>query len=285
MKRAFADYPEVDCIGGRIRPRWTTPAPSWMRLAHAGPLALQDRPHPVRLDRTSASVCLLGANLACRRRVFSEVGGFSSRYPRNQDREFELRVWQAGKRGLYLPAMDVIVEVPADRLTKAYHRRWQATTGSYHAVMRFRDTLDASGQIVPESMVRRRWLGTPLFLYRECLHHVAGWWKALFAGDADDRFFHETRLCYFKGFLRTRIRTDVVSRFRIGSRRSGGRRLPRSQRVNGLERRDPRASHAGRAPPQMGASRARLCMRPPRKPAWVRSPLPAIADPPARRRP
>ena len=42
-----------------------------------------------------------------------------------------MRLWRAGKRGLYLPDMDVVVEVPADRLTKAYHRRWQATTGSY----------------------------------------------------------------------------------------------------------------------------------------------------------
>ena len=41
--------------------------------------------------------------------------------------------------------MDVTVDVPAQRLTRRYHRRWQATTGRYHALMRYRDTLSAGG--------------------------------------------------------------------------------------------------------------------------------------------
>jgi glucosyl-dolichyl phosphate glucuronosyltransferase len=227
MKRAFDEHPDVDCIGGRIRPLWTTPPPRWMSPAHAGPLALQDRPKPARLDSANASSCLLSANLACRRSVFSEVGGFSPRYPRNQDREFEMRLWRAGKRGLYLPDMDVVVEVPADRLTKAYHRRWQATTGSYHALMRFRDTVDSSGRMVAETTVRRRWLGAPLFLYRECFQHAAGWCTATLRRDAPQRFFHESRLWYYKGFFATRLKTDVATRFRIPGRRAAARRLPR----------------------------------------------------------
>jgi glucosyl-dolichyl phosphate glucuronosyltransferase len=226
MKTAFDDHPDVDCIGGRIRPHWSTAAPPWMTPAHAGPLALQDRPTPARLDSANASACLLSANLACRRAVFSEVGGFSPGYPRNQDREFELRLWRAGKRGLYLPDMDVIVEVPPDRLTKAYHRRWQATTGSYHALMRFRDTVDSSGRIVPENTVRRRWLGAPLFLYRECLQHVAGWLRAAVSGDAVERFFHESRLWYYKGFFMTRLKTDVAPKFRIARRRAAAQTVP-----------------------------------------------------------
>ncbi len=226
MKGAFDDHPDADCIGGRIRPQWTTPAPSWMTPAHWGPIALQDRPRAAWVDRNSASACLLSANFACRRKVFTEVGGFDPAYPRNQDREFELRLWRADKRGLYLPSIDVIVDVPAERLTKAYHRRWQATTGRYHALMRFRDTVDAAGRIVPETAIGRRFLGSPLFLYRDCLQQVREWCKAVIRRDADRRFYCEARLWYFAGFFTTRFNTDVLGRVGAGRSRPACRRLP-----------------------------------------------------------
>ena len=39
--RAFAAHPEVDCIGGRVEPRWPVPPPRWLTPAHWPPLALQ----------------------------------------------------------------------------------------------------------------------------------------------------------------------------------------------------------------------------------------------------
>jgi glucosyl-dolichyl phosphate glucuronosyltransferase len=212
MKQAFDAHPDADCIGGRVRASWSTPAPAWMTPAHWGPIALQDRPHAAWIDRSSASACLISANIGCRRSVFTDVGWFSADYPRNQDREWELRLWHAGKRGLYLPAMDVVVDVPAHRLEKRYHRRWQRTTGGYHARMRFRDTVDANGRLIPESPTARRFLGVPLFMYRDLLRQVGGWFAALFQGDRNKRFYHETRLWYYLGFFTTRFRTDVMPR-------------------------------------------------------------------------
>ena len=205
--QAFADHPEADCIGGRLLPHWTVPPPRWMSPAHWGAVALQDRPSPMWLGRDSAASCLLTANFACRREAFEQVGGFSPRFPRCQDREFELRLWTAGKRGLFLPSLDVTVEVPADRLTKRYHRRWQATTGHYHAIMRYRDTVDASGRLVPENPAARRFFGTPLFLYRDAFQHATGWAQALVTGDSTARFFHESRLFYLRSFVATRFRS------------------------------------------------------------------------------
>jgi hypothetical protein len=169
------------------------------------------------VNRSSASTCLIGANLAIRRAVFDQVGWFSPDYPRNQDREFEMRMWRAGKLGMYLPTMDVVVEIPEERLTKRYHRKWQATTGRYHALLRFRDTLDAGGRLHDGESNIRRFLGTPLFLYRSFLHHIAGWCAAILRGDRDNRFFHETRLWYFTSFVWTRFRTDVVRQLRAWS--------------------------------------------------------------------
>ncbi len=204
MKRAFDDHPEADCIGGRITPRWVTPRPSWLTAPHAGPIAVQDRPEAAYLNAGQASMCLLSANLGCRRVAFDAVGGFSPDYPRGQDREFELRLWRAGRQGLYLPEMEISVEVPAERLERRYHRRWQATTGKYHARMRFRDSLSLEGALIEERPDVRRLWGSPLFLYRECLEHLAGFVRAAVTLDGDRRFFHETRLWYYLGFFRER---------------------------------------------------------------------------------
>ena len=204
MKRAFDEHPEADCIGGRITPRWVHPRPSWLTPPHWGPIAVQDRPHAAYLNARQASSCLLSANLGCRRDAFNAIGGFSPAYPRNQDREFEMRLWRAGRQGLYLPAMEVRVDVPPDRLTKQYHRRWQATTGRYHALMRYRDTLSADGAMIDEPQHAATILGSPRFLYREFLSHLAGYVRASLTFDADRRFFHETRLWYFVSFFWTR---------------------------------------------------------------------------------
>lgn len=212
MKQAFDEHPEADCIGGRVVPRWVTPRPSWLTEPHWGPIAIQDRPNPAYLNAKQASACLLGANFAFRREVFDLIGGFSPDYPRNQDRELELRLWRRGRQGLYLPGMEVTVAVPADRLERRYHRRWQATTGRYHALMRFRDTLSPDGALIEEPPGARRILGSPLFLYREFLQHLVGYARAAMARDGDRRFFHETRLWYYLGFFRARRTMHRASR-------------------------------------------------------------------------
>ena len=210
MKRAFDEHPEVDCIGGRITPRWVHPRPSWLTGAHWGPIAVQDRPTAAYLNMQQASACLLSANLGCRREAFNAVGGFSPEYPRNQDREFELRLWRAGRQGLYLPDMNVTVDVPPQRLTRRYHRRWQATTGHYHALMRYRDTLSADGALIDEPPDRPKIFGSPRFLYRAFLQHVAGFLRAALTFDSDSRFFHETRIWYFVSFFWTRWKTRTA---------------------------------------------------------------------------
>lgn len=207
FKEAFDAHPEADCIGGRVKPEWSAPPPEWFsNLEHAGPLALQDRSHVAYVNASQASACLIGANVGFRRSVFAVVGGFSPHYFRGQDREFEMRMWRAGLQGLYLPRMDVTVEVPRERLTRRYHRRWHATTAYYHALMRYRDTVDASGRLREEPPNRRRLFGTPLFIYRAWLAHAGGWLRAAFTGRHAERFYHETRLWYYTSFVISRCR-------------------------------------------------------------------------------
>ena len=207
FKDAFDSHPEADCIGGRVKPTWAAPPPDWFtNHEHAGPLALQDRPRAAYVNASQASACLLTANLGFRRSVFDLIGGFSPHYFRGQDRELEMRMWRAGLQGLYLPSMEVTVDVPRERLTRRYHRRWHATTAHYHALMRYRDTVDASGRLRDEAPNTRRLFGTPLFLYRDGLAHAAGWFRAAIARRDAERFFHETRLWYYASFVATRWR-------------------------------------------------------------------------------
>ncbi|HEY1307382.1 MAG TPA: glycosyltransferase [Vicinamibacterales bacterium] len=206
MKQAFDEHPDMDCIGGRVRPVWSTPPPTWLTSADVGPIAIQDRPDSEPFDRDHARNCLSSANLACRRQAFDEVGGFSPVYTRCQDREFELRLWRAGKRGLYLPIAEVLVEVPRHRLTKAYHRRWHAVVAHYHALMRYPDILDASDRMIPDGTYRT-WFGVPRFMYRSCLRHVAGWVRSALAGRGVERFHHELRIRSHLSFFRTRWAT------------------------------------------------------------------------------
>ena len=215
MRAAFADHPEADCIGGRVAARWTVPPPSWMEQAHTGPIAIQDWPAPVVVDATNAGPCLITANIGFRRSVFDRVGGFSPEYPRNQDRELQLRMWRAGLRGIYLPQCEVIVDVPAERLTAHYHRRWRATTGKYQAKMRFIDSLTPDGALRDASHRTRTILGVPLFVYRAALMHLAKWVRAALLLRADRRFFHETRLWFYAGF--------ILQRWRDATRRTPAR--------------------------------------------------------------
>jgi hypothetical protein len=112
-----------------------------------------------------------------------------------------------------LPIADVLVDVPENRLTKDYHRKWQAVVAHYQALMRYRDSIDASGKLIDDGTYRT-WLGVPRFMYRECLDHVIGWLRAVLTGCADDRFHQELRICYYVSFFRTRWATAWAARSR-----------------------------------------------------------------------
>ena len=154
--RAFAEEPELDCIGGRIEPRWPVDPPAWLTSAHWGPLALQmGRGSSSHIDREHAAACLVTANFACRASVFRELGGFSPEFRRDKDREFNLRLWRAGKRGKYVDSVVTYTEVQPERMEKSYHRAWHHVTGQSHARMRYRDS------ITPDGVWMTRWCFEP----------------------------------------------------------------------------------------------------------------------------
>lgn len=226
--RAFAAHPEVDCIGGRVEPRWPTPPPRWLTPAHWPPLALQiDRGRSQYIDRDHASACLITANFACRAEVFAELGGFAADFRRDEDREFNLRMWRAGKRGLYVDAVAGCADVQPERLTKRYHRAWYAVTGASHARLGYRDSIDAEGRLDTAATLRYRTIGgVPRFLYRELVEHAGRLLAHLVTGRWSAAFYDECRLRYLGSYIRVRWRD---SRIATARRRAGARGDRRSR--------------------------------------------------------
>jgi glucosyl-dolichyl phosphate glucuronosyltransferase len=206
IARAFASHPEIDCIGGRVEPRWPRQPPPWLSDRHFGPLALQmGRGTAAYIDADHASACLVTANFACRARVFEDVGGFSGAFMRDEDREFNLRMWRAHKRGMYDDSVVAFAEVQPERLEKGYHRQWYAVTAASHARLRFRTIIDRDGRLRDESPGPPCWFGSPRFLYREFLGHAAGWIRAVGRGQQEATFFHECRMRYLIQYFRTSL--------------------------------------------------------------------------------
>ncbi|HEX6974461.1 MAG TPA: glycosyltransferase [Vicinamibacterales bacterium] len=200
--REFDQHPDVDCVGGRVLPCWHGEPPAWLTREHWAPLALQDHGEfPREFDRAHP-VCLVGANVAFRRSVFDNIGLFATGVQRvrdgigsTEDHELLQRLYDDGGRARYVPEMLVTTNVPDDRLTAAYHRRWHVGHGRFHALMRLPDM---------ERSSRGRLLGVPAHLYRTAIADLGSWIALRLRGERARAFAAETRLCFFGGFLRER---------------------------------------------------------------------------------
>lgn len=166
LAEALDEHPEVDCVGGRVLPVWRTPPPRWVTRQHWSPLALVDYGDaPFYVDHRRA-VCLVTANVAYRRSALDAIGWFSPEFPRCQDHELLLRLWRQGRRGLYLPSLVVMCEVPAARLTWRYHRRWHVHHGRFLARMPDEAVVSASRK-TPAAL-----FGAPAICYREFARYL-----------------------------------------------------------------------------------------------------------------
>jgi cellulose synthase/poly-beta-1,6-N-acetylglucosamine synthase-like glycosyltransferase len=209
LTRAFDAHPDVDYIGGRVLPRWLQPAPRWLTTAHWSPLALQDYgPQPFVSSRAYA-ICLVGANLAFRRRVFDRVGCFTPDLGRvkdgigsTEDHDLQLRAWRAGMCGLYEPDIVALADVTPDRMMKSYHRRWHRGHGRYCAVMRLRELVPSDQGPMSEPRDIVSLFGSPAFVYADLARFARLWLRALVR--REDSLFYANKLRHIWSYLRSR---------------------------------------------------------------------------------
>ena len=121
--------------GGRTLPQGNFSLPRWFPVQnrHAlGALALYDLgPHAQQMSEPP-----FGNNMAYRKQMFQKYGGFRTdlgpppgNEVRGEDSEFACRLLSAGELLCYQPLAVVYHEVPPDRLTKRYFRRWFSAKG------------------------------------------------------------------------------------------------------------------------------------------------------------
>jgi GT2 family glycosyltransferase len=203
IKAAFEREPEVAFVGGRVLPTWEREPPSWLNDAHWAPLALLDYGTEERRISGRDPIGLLSANLAVRRAVFQELGGFSPAVQRvkggigsMEDHELVVRMCRSGRWGLYLPGLIAWASVGSERMTKAYHRRWHTGHGHFYGLLND-----------PEwERARFRLAGVPSHVYRETAKQAVAWCSRVLRGDIDAAFESECRLRFFYGFVRQRHR-------------------------------------------------------------------------------
>ena len=200
---AFHENPDVTMVGGKVEPVWDEPPPVWLSDAGCAPLAVVTYgEHPFRIN-PERPVCLIGANVAVRRRIFDSVGGFSTALQRvgdgigsTEDDDFQIRALAAGATALYDPRIVVRAPVPRERLEKQYHRAWHSGHGRFYAMIR--------NPLFERSRLGT-FLGVPAHVYRSALREAAAWAGSVVALRRTAAFAHELRLRFLLGFAVQRI--------------------------------------------------------------------------------
>lgn len=209
LAESFATHPSAAFVGGKVLPRWPSAPPVWLTERHWGPLALVDHGNEGFAVGGERTICLVGANVAFRRSVFDEFGGFDPRYQPVRgavsgvdDHEFELRLYRAGRSGWYEPRALIWADVQPERLTKEYHRKWHSDHGV--AVTRMLPSdhhWSGHGYPIPMPAAPRRIGGAPAYLYRELSVNVVRAARGRLTGPADLAFALECEVRELVGAL------------------------------------------------------------------------------------
>jgi glycosyltransferase involved in cell wall biosynthesis len=175
---AFTKW-NADAVGGRILPRRETSPPPWlardpyllallalMDLPDGGLLALPLNKVP-QVDKVPQ---VWGANMAFRRKVFEQVGGFDiercmvgNKLIRGDEVELMTRALERGLRIAYDPSLTVFHRIGRDRVRRGYFCKMAFDDAQHRA------------RFLP-APVGRTFRGAPLWMYRAV---VAEFWTCL----------------------------------------------------------------------------------------------------------
>ena len=156
---------QADGVGGRILPLWAKRPPSWLEGQQTllSSLALIDEGAQPIVGSIHTAYRTCGANMAFRKTVCEEIGGFrtdlgpnGARLWRGDDLDFVVRAFRAGKRIVYSPDAVVRHKVPVERMRLMYFRKWKFQAGLMQAL------------ILPEELGP----GFPRWLVRKCVEEM-----------------------------------------------------------------------------------------------------------------
>jgi glycosyltransferase involved in cell wall biosynthesis len=142
-----AERNRVDLIGGPILPIWAKEPPAWLSEPEFQKhLALLNYGNSTILREHIDPSFLFGTNMAFRKKIFSELGGFET-----EDAEMIHRVLVAGKIAAYEPKAVVYHRIPRKRMHVSYLRKNLFSAGK--AYIKY----------------SKKWDRIPRWLVRECM--------------------------------------------------------------------------------------------------------------------
>ncbi len=124
----FDQHPDAYSVGGKITPYFLTGIPDWYSKYFFGLVGRFDQGNEIKRLTGQRYPC--GANMAFRKIVFDEIGYFNTALGRsgkgllaNEEKDIYMRILAAGKKVYYLPQVEVLHAVEANKFDKDYVRR------------------------------------------------------------------------------------------------------------------------------------------------------------------
>lgn len=162
----FDAHPATWSVGGKITPRFLTGIPDWYSKYFFGLVGNFDQGPNIKQMTGARYPC--GANMAFRKKVFDEIGYFNTDLGRrgtsllaNEEKDIYLRILAHHHDVHYLPHVEVLHSVEANKFDKAYVRRHSMGIGG--------------GE-------RLRLKGQPFALFMKFIEYVAKWSYAVVYG-------------------------------------------------------------------------------------------------------
>jgi GT2 family glycosyltransferase len=132
----FRGHPNAGAVGGPVEPIWPGPPPSWLHRLHRGYFTIVDLGEECRALKKGE--WLAGTNIAFRKSVLEETGGFNEGLGRignslmsNEELVVAARIAELGYESWYAPEAHMMHRVHADRVSQQWLRRrvsWQAVS-------------------------------------------------------------------------------------------------------------------------------------------------------------
>jgi glycosyltransferase involved in cell wall biosynthesis len=136
----FDRHPDVYSTGGKITPKFLTGIPDWYSRYFWGLVGRFDQGREVKQLTGMRYPC--GANMAFRKKVFDEIGYFNTDLGRKgngllatEEKDMYLRIRSHGKKVYYLPTVEVLHAVEANKFDKDYVRRHSRGIGGGERLM------------------------------------------------------------------------------------------------------------------------------------------------------
>jgi GT2 family glycosyltransferase len=205
--------PPMAYTGGPVRPIWAAPPPAWLDLTRGdlwGTIAIQDHGgEPFVYDEKRKVP--LGANMAVRHDLFQAIGGFRADLGRTAGKlvlgqevpELLMRARSAGRRGMYVPGMEVHHHIPAQRLTPAYFRGWWFGKGVSRASL---ERMQPITELGLDLRTTPHLLGVPRYMFGSLVRDVIGVVRERALGRRAAAFRHQMMVAFFAGYFWARWR-------------------------------------------------------------------------------